>query len=186
MPTPVGTVDPAPEDRQLIDELVALWHSHQERGLHLRWQTGDMLNRRLGPPDKRLAHGKQVLKTAAEKLQIGESEVSRMRWFAALFGSAKDFQEARPEVRSWTKVKKVLPDLIAARRGRKKTSPCRKNAVATRVLRSLTTATKWFRRPGTDPDDATGERMLKALTQLMEAASERLQIRLKIESEGDA
>ena len=186
-PTSVGTADPAPDDRQLVDQLVTLWRSHQERGLQVRWEMGALLNRHLGPPARRLAHGKQVLKTAAKEMQTAESELSRMRWFASLFESAEDFQAKHPGARSWTKVKKLLPGLIAAHKGSKKESPSRKKKAATvGGLRSLNNATRWLRLDKTDLDDATREKMLKAITSFMEAVSERLQIRLKIESEGDA
>jgi len=184
-PTPVGPADPALKDRQLVDQLVTLWRSHQEHGLQVRWGMGALLNSNLGPPAVRLAHGKQVLKMAAEKLQFAESELSRMRWFAFLFKSAEDFQTKHPGVRSWTKVKELLPGLIAVRKGDKKAPSSRKKVAAIGgVLRSLNNATKWCRKKGIDLDDATRARMLKAITSFMEAVSERLQISLKIESKG--
>jgi len=185
-PTSVGTADPALEDRQLVDQLVTLWRSHQERGLQVRWETGALLNRHLGPPTERLAHGRQVLKTAAVELQTAESELSRMRWFAFLFKSAEDFQAEHPEAHSWTKFKELLPGLLPARKGGKKASPSKKKAAAVSGLRYLNNATKWLRRKGVDLDDAARERVLKAIKSFMEAVHERLQIRLKIESQGDA
>src|SRR4051812_2946383 len=103
VPTGVGTPDPAREDRELLRRLAKLWKSHHVRDLGVRWKTGELLNRRLGPPTARLSHGRRVLKRAAERLQVAESDLSRMRWFAHLFKSAEDLQGSHPDVRSWTK-----------------------------------------------------------------------------------
>jgi hypothetical protein len=67
----------------LLLDLEKLWKSHRKQDLKVRWETGELLNRRLGPPTERLPNGQQVLKKAAKQVRIAESDLSRMRWFVA-------------------------------------------------------------------------------------------------------
>lgn len=107
----ISTQDLTPEDHQLIGQLTHLWGPYQKRGLEVRWKTGALLNKRLGLPTERLAHGQHVLKTVAKQLLIAECDLSRMRWFAHLFKSVEDLQEKHPEIRTWTQVKELLAKL---------------------------------------------------------------------------
>jgi hypothetical protein len=107
----------APEDNQLLRTLARLWRSHDKRDLGVRWKTGKLLNARLGNPTKRLTHGGKILKKAAKLLQMAESDLSRMRWFAFLFESIQDFDQKHPKVYSWTKVKELIPEISAAVKG---------------------------------------------------------------------
>lgn len=194
-PTEVGNTDHAQEDHQLFLQLAELWRSHLERGLEVRWQTGVLLNRRLGPPTERLTHGKQVLKRVGEELQIAESDLNRMRWFALLFEFVKDLQAKHPKVRSWTKVKELLPTLIAAVHGKEEKSSDagssgeqspgdeKDAALIGGVLRFLSTATERLRQGDIHVDEAGRQRLREALQQFVEAVSERLHIRLVIEKE---
>ena len=109
----IRTQDLTPEDHQLIGQLTHLWGPYQRQGLEVRWETGALLNARLGPPTKRLAHGQRVLKTVAERLQIAECDLSRMRWFSHHFKSVEDLQEKHSEIRTWTQVKELLVTLNA-------------------------------------------------------------------------
>jgi len=201
-PTSVGTQTTPPGDRQLVNSLVKLWRRHEERGLELRWTTGQRLNVRLGLPTTRLAHGEEVLKKVAEQLQIAESELSRMRWFAHRFESVTTFREAHPEVRSWSKVKELLPSLMPTARGAKAKSaaggqsPERQvegsggeaqppggaegAAVLDDVIRALGTATDRLRQNGFVLDDVGRGRVLEAIRLFMESVTDRLQITFPI------
>jgi hypothetical protein len=109
----ISTQDLTPEDHQLIGQLTRLWEPYQKRGLEVRWKTGALLNKRLGLPTERLAHGQHVLKTVAKQLQIAECDLSRMRWFAHRFQSVEDLQQKHSEIRTWTQVKELLASLNA-------------------------------------------------------------------------
>jgi hypothetical protein len=115
------TRDPgsALEDRLLIDRLVDLWKPHQKRGLEVRLETGRLLNQRLGLPTERLTYGQQILKTVAQKLDIAESDLNRMRWFSQTFESIEDLERKHPEVTTWTKVKDLLVKHPTKARGAK-------------------------------------------------------------------
>jgi hypothetical protein len=187
-PTGVGITDPAFEARQLVDQLADLWRTFQERGLEVRWEMGTLLNRRLGLPTERLVHGQQVLKRVAEELQIAESDLSRMRWFAFLFTSVADCQAKYPEARSWTKVKELLPNLIAARKGNGGKTLCNEDekedaAVIDGIIRVLGAVTERFRQSDFHLAESKRQQMRKTIQQLMEVVSEPLQIRVKIESD---
>jgi len=107
----------APEDNQLLRTLARLWRSHDKRDLLVRWRTGNLLNARLGNPTMRLPHGEKILKKAAKLLQMAESDLSRMRWFAFLFGSIQDFRQKHPNIYFWTKVKELIPRVAATEKG---------------------------------------------------------------------
>jgi len=186
----------------LSNQLVKLWRHHRERGLEVRRATGERLNARLGLPTERLAHGRQVLKKVAEKLQIAESDLSRMRWFAHLFGSVKTFQEQHPEVISWAKVKELLPSLMPAARGKRAKAPSagrppegqaegsggeaqppggeEEAAVLDDVIRCLGTATDRFRQDGFVLDDAGRGWVRTAIQLLMETVADRFQITFQV------
>jgi hypothetical protein len=187
-PTGVGITDPAFEAQQLVDQLADLWRTHQKRGLEVRWETGTLLNCRLGLPTERQTHGQQVLKRVAEGLQIAESDLYRMRWFAFLFRSVEDCQAKYPEARSWTKVKELLPNLMAARKGSgekllRNEAEKEDAAVIDGILRSLSTVTERFRQSDFHLEESKRKQMRKAIQQLMEVVAEPLQIRVRIESD---
>lgn len=186
----------ASEDSLLIGRLADLWAAHEARDLGLRWETGSLINRRLGPPTKRSPYGKRLLKQAADRLQIAESDISRMRWFAYAFKSVSDFQAKNPGIgNSWTKVKELLPSLIAAARGKEGKSSVALNgngdkpsggerqdtAAVAGVLRSLHTATERLRKNGFRLSEAKKAQLREMIQKLVEAVSDRLSIRLVIE-----
>jgi hypothetical protein len=104
-----------------LGDLVKLWTVERERTLAVRKDTGVILNWRLGQPTERQKHGKSVLKHVADTLTISESELNRMRWFAYFDDGEKSCWGDIPEQdRTWTKFKKILPDLRAAEKGTKK------------------------------------------------------------------
>jgi len=187
--TVCNTQNHAQEDKQLLLRLEKLWKSHLKCDLEVRWKTGDLLNRRLGAPTERLAHGQQVLKKVARQLQIAESDLSRMRWFAHLFQSVVDFQEKHPSTGSWTKVKELIPGLTAAGDSDGVKSPTEEKssggekdvAVIAGILRSLGSATERFRQNGFALAGAKREQMRKTIGQFLEVVGERLQLRFTIE-----
>lgn len=85
------------------------WKRRHEQDLELRYETGKLLNGRLGTPEKRQARNKGVLKQVSEQLKVAVSELSRMRSFAHSFSSLKEFKDEYPEAKTWTAVKKLLP-----------------------------------------------------------------------------
>src|SRR5262249_30691305 len=100
--------------KRLLKELPPLtqrWLGAHSGDLQLRHDTGKLLNKHLGTPDKRLARGKGVLEIVCEQLQISVSDASRFRKFAQLFRSVDDLKNRFPDVVSWTKVRDLLPKL---------------------------------------------------------------------------
>jgi len=102
-----GQSDALAEQRksQLLEQLVDRWLRHGKADLQIRYTTGKELNTQFGEPGSRQDRGGKVLKEAAEKMQVAESEISRMRWFATLFTSVENFQQLHPEVQTWTAIK---------------------------------------------------------------------------------
>jgi len=208
-PTEVGTHDLARKDSQLLSQLTELWKDYSKRGLRVRWKTGELLNRHLGLPTKRLPHGRRVLKMAAKQLQTSESALSRMRWFAHLFESLLDFQEKHPAEDSWTKVKELLPPLIAAAKGRtwqvRGVGRAGKSSSATTstdkpvsdvedcdtnhlegIWQSLADVTEKLRRNSFRVDENARSQMLRTLQQLEAVIKDRFQIRFSIEQQRDS
>jgi len=112
-------------DEEFVSELAKLaklWEIHHGKGLELRLQTGQLLNRRLGTPDQRQVRGEGVLKTTAVQLKTTEGEISRMRHFALYFKSTADLKEKHPDVDTWTAVKELLPTLNSKRKKRETVS----------------------------------------------------------------
>jgi len=94
-----------------IGPLAVKWRKYGQKGLELFHESGALLNRSLGDPDKRLSYGGKILLNTANRLGISQSELSRMRWFARLFTSVAEFHQQRPDLNTWTAFKKALPIL---------------------------------------------------------------------------
>jgi hypothetical protein len=94
-----------------FQQLSRRWRSSHRNGLELRLFTGLWLNDQHGPPTSRQDYGPGTLKKYQTSLGVGESDVSRMRWFAHEFKSVKDFLVQHPTATTWTKVKEVLAQL---------------------------------------------------------------------------
>jgi len=94
-----------------LGQLAEKWQAHRGAELEIRHETGKLLNDHFGPPTAKQTRGQGVLKEAAERLQVAESELSRMRRFAFHFESLKDLEEKHPEATTWTAVKGLLPRL---------------------------------------------------------------------------
>ena len=102
VPPPADAATPAmadpivlkPHEEAVLMDLSKLWQDHHDRGLKLRHGTGQLLNQEncLGAPNKPQPRGPAVMKAAAERLHVPESELSRMRWFAFLFLTFEDFE----------------------------------------------------------------------------------------------
>jgi hypothetical protein len=168
------------KDRKLVDRLVSLWRDNAERDLGTRYQTGKLLNERLGSPTERQSHGRRVLKTAAERLGIAESDLNRMRWFAHL-ADATALRQVHPEIDSWTKFKEGLPDLKAEYGFETRKPAENPSRPALRgVVRSCTNLASMLDGLDFQPGDAERKDFLDALQKLAEAASRRLKISVMV------
>lgn len=107
----IALIGLTPDDTQFVDQVMALWAPLQDRGLEVRFNTGLLVNRRIGNPDKRQPHSGRVIKALSLRLHKSESELSRMRWFAFLFTSFENFRKEFPNVRTWTQVKDLITRL---------------------------------------------------------------------------
>jgi len=167
---------PSKKDLRLVDRLVKRWEERNECDLGTRHWTGKLLNERLGPPTKRQPHGQQVLKMAAEKLAIAESDLSRFRWFATLFDDVAALRQSHPEIDSWTKFKAALPSLMPDKGGkaRKPVKDASRPAFGG-VARSLASLTAKLNRQDTPPVGAERAQLVDAARELAKAF-----IRLKI------
>lgn len=166
----------------LIQQLERLWVPYTTKGLEVRLSMGRALNGKLGSPKDRQAHGEAVLKRAAERLDIAESDLSRMRWFAHLFRSVKQMKAAHPELTSWTKVKEAMPRLIAANKGQsvvvKRDGT---TAVATAIKKSLDHLIAKLRQKGYRLEEGQREELTDRLKKLSNAAARRLHLKVSFE-----
>jgi len=169
------------QERKQLDRLVALWKSDAERGLKTRHQTGKALNRQVGPPTKRKAHGQRVLEVYGEKLGIAPSDLNRMGWFACLFPDFSAFRKQRPEIDSWTKFKTALPSLKPAKGGKARKPVANPSRPAfggvAQAIAGLTTKLNGL---GNRPIGAERDQLVDALRELAKAATSRLKIRVEV------
>jgi len=168
-------------DRKLLDQLVRLWRSDAERGLKTRHTTGQALNRRLGPPTKRKAHGRRVLEVYGKELKIAPSDLHRMGWFSHLFPDFSDFRKQHPEIDSWTKFKTALPSLKPVKGGKARkpvANPSRPAFVG--VTKAIANATSKVKGLDTRPRDAERRKLVAVVRELAEAVSRRLKIRVVV------
>jgi hypothetical protein len=168
------------QDRKLLGRLVKLWKSQAEHDHGTRYETGRLLNERLGPPNERQPQGRRVLKQAAERLGIAESDLNRMRWYAHLLVS-HDLRQSHPEIDSWTKFKEALPSLKVefGYEARKPAANPSRPALGV-VAKSLANLTAKLNGLDLQPGDAEWEKFVEGLRGLAEAASRRLKIRVVV------
>ena len=163
------------EDESRLGRLAALWQTRRRRGLEIRHQTGVFLNRRLGPPTGRQRYGGEVLKSVGERLQISESELSRMRWLAHLAPDLAGFQKKHPEIDSWMQFKRALPNLKPPKGDKAKgASRDRSNPTSRGIVKPLKSLTKKLRRMGSLPAGKRGEALRETLRELIEVAQSYL------------
>ena len=184
----------AKQDRLLV-QLAKIWKANEEHelgDLKTWYTTGLLLNRELGPPNKRLPHGEETLKLVGERCQVSELELSRMRWFAHLVPDFDDLrgmlaqlesEEIRSEtsvVRSWTRLKALLPDLKALmdfKSGNSRKPAARRTRPAWgKVLKLLDRAKAELAQVDSAADGEPGEQLLAELRELSELMSSRFQI----------
>lgn len=151
----------------MIDRLVELKQSLDKDGLGKRHRMGDLLLKRLGPPTKRHPRGRQVLKRAAERLDMSEGELSRIRWLRHLFASVDELRQ-RPEISSWTRFKQLLPDLKApgGHKVRASSGGRSQTAQVQAIARSLNRLTEQFRRMDPLPEGTEREALREAWREL--------------------
>jgi hypothetical protein len=169
------------EDRSLLDRLVKLWKSDAEHGLKTRHQTGKALNRRLGPPTKRKAHGRRVLEKYGKTLGIAPSELNRMGWLSHLYPNFSHFREQHPEIDSWTKFKGELTNLKAGHGYGARKPAANSSRLATRgIVQAIANLTSKLNRLETPPVGADREKLVAAMRELAKAATRRLKIRIEV------
>jgi hypothetical protein len=163
---------PKGDDQRLIGQLAELWRDHRRRGLETRHRTGVLLNEHLGPPTEGQPYGGGDLRRVGRELGIAESDLCRMRWFAHRFDSLAAFQQAHPEVNSWTGVKDLLPSLNPREGGGAggRTANPSPPAVGG-VARFLTGLIKQLRGMGSIPGGRRGEAVRGKLRELIEVAT---------------
>jgi len=168
-------------DRELLDQLVKLWKSDAEHNLKTRHTTGKKLNRRLGPPTRRKAHGRRVLEVYGKTLEISPSELNRMGWFFHLFPDYSAFREQHTEIDSWTKFKAALPSLKPVKGGkaRKPVKDASRPAFGG-VAKSLASIASKLNGLKNRPSDAERQKIVDALQKAAEAASRCLKISIDV------
>ena len=186
--TAPATKESAKNDTRLFDKLVKLWASHNERSLQVRQETGSLLNDRLGPPTKRQGRGRRVLAQAAQSLQIAESELNRMRWFAYLSKDEQSCWGNTPsDKRSWTQFKERLPSLIAAAKGsagpRGSASDKKKVVATTGIFKLMDSASYQLRADARKVEGAEKEELIAKLRDLISAVSESTGIGLQLKED---
>jgi hypothetical protein len=171
------------KDRKLVDRLVNLWRSNAERDLGTRHETGRLLNKRLGSPDRRQLHARRVLKMVAGEVGIAESDLNRMRWYAHLLGTTA-VRRDHPEITSWTRFKEELTSLKAEYGfGARKPSASPSRPAFGGFARSLANLTSKLIGLDSRPDDAERAKLVVGLRELAEAASSRLMIKVVVDVE---
>lgn len=140
----------AEEDQQLVRQLAKLWQSFCRRGMEVRHKIGTQLNKRLGPPTVRQAHGEAVLKKAAEEMGVSECELSRMRWLAHLFPDLKKLSGDHPKCGNWTQFKELLPGLKS---GKHATNDQVQKTRFRRLIRSFKAVPEKIESLGQAPDE---------------------------------
>lgn len=147
-------------DRDWVKSLGQRWKNHHNQDLRLRYETGKILNDRIGPPTERLPRGEGVMQMLAEEANIDESSLNRMRWFAHRFASFEAFQTAYPDRSSWNQVTLLLVELSqkeknaeAAKVGSAKGGKPSKEVQA--ILRSLQAAVKTLPGEQVSVDDSS-------------------------------
>jgi hypothetical protein len=168
--------------KTLVEQLKKLWVPYTHKGLEVRLEMGAKLNDKLASPMVRQPHGAEVLKHVANELRIHESELSRMRWFAYLFGSVKVLNRQYPDDRSWAQVKERLPELIAKVKGQvpPTSRPARKTAILCGIQKSLDSITSKLRRKELQLDEAERKMLVSKLKKLVKAAESRLALHVSI------
>jgi len=170
-------------ERKLLAQLASIWKAKDAADLRARHETGAALNRHLGPPTERLAHGRRVLKKAAARLRTSESELSRARWLAHLFRSLKDLRKQHPAMTSWTDFKAKLPALkptSGGSGGRRRRAGRPVQAPLKGLRASLSALTKRLRQAKTPAALSEKAAFLRTVRGFAQAIRTRLQIRLTI------
>lgn len=168
-------------ERKLLDRLVGLWKADVERGLKTRHATGRALNRQVGPPTMRKAHGQRVLEVYGERLGIAPSDLNRMGWFSHLFPDFSAFRKQHPEIDSWTKFKTELPSLKPAKGGKARKPVANPSRPAARgVAQAIAGLTTKLNGLDIRPVGAEREKLVDALRELAKAATSRLKIRVEV------
>jgi hypothetical protein len=169
-----------------LGQLAEKWQAHHGAGLEIRHETGKLLNERFGPPTAKQKRGEGVLKEVVERLQVAESELSRMRRFAFHFESVKALKEKYPEATTWTAVKDLLPRLNKPKKGSAKGAASRakrkqaKPVQFGRVKQSLANLSSKLRKAREVLSDDEKKELLAQFRELAEAISDCLKIPVSV------
>lgn len=101
-------------DLTLIRKLETIWNPHDEKSLPLRHEMGLLIVARMRELESDADRRHSLQKTAAERLGMSVSDLSRMRAFATRFPTFEEFVQKHPDVKVWSEVKGLLADLSAA------------------------------------------------------------------------
>jgi len=149
-----------------LDQLASRWDSNQQADLHLRHETGVLLNNRFGSPAERQSHGEHVMAGAAEKLGKTEAELYQVRWFAHCFKSMADLVRQFPKVKTWTGVRDLLPSLRQRKKGKKAQTRKVKRPNIRPITTSLATLTKALGRQHDCPTEDTLAKLVAKFQEL--------------------
>lgn len=173
---------------ELVARLRHLWQQEGDHGLKIRHEMGSLINKEIGQPTVRQEHGHQVMKVAAERLEISESELSRMRWLAYHFESIIALKSQHPDVAHWTDFKKLLPGLsqgkTATTDGKEEvtasaTPPAKSRAVQS-VVRSLEAMASKIKEMTAPLNKEERADILEKLKDVAAAVQDKLQLRMNV------
>jgi hypothetical protein len=167
-----------------LANLADKWKSHRKADLELRLETGKLLNQHYGEPTTPQARGKKVLKEAAERLGIDESELSRMRRFAFYFTSMEELKQKYPEVTTWTAVKELLPGLNSDKQSAdgdaEPAKPAKAPSLASGMKQSLSKLSSKLREMRTNLTEAEKKDLLEKFQEFAKAVSDCLKIQITV------
>ncbi|QGJ68578.1 Hypothetical protein PBC10988_2390 [Planctomycetales bacterium 10988] len=169
--TDIDLQAPSIDEDALLKELQALWQPHHEQSLRVRYQTGQVLNERLGTPEKRQPYGQTIIQRVATELKIDKSDISRMRRFAAKYESFEDFHTSEPTVKTWTEVRTLLTNKKSSER-----TPGSRAIYG--VLRSVQSSTNTIRN-GLQSTDSNVKKLREALNELYQVAHTELDFQME-------
>ncbi len=157
---------------RFIDQCLKLWAKYETRGLDARHALGTLLNKQLETAAKRRKHGAQVLKRAAQALDMSRSEMTRMMQLAKQFANVRELQQQHPTCKNWTQAKKLLakPSARMHATDRSGKSPM------SGVVKSITRITAKFRSGELPREETEAVEFQRNLQELIEAAQAYLQV----------
>jgi len=172
------------EFHERLEELVREWQGHHGADLAIRFKTGKLLNDMFGPPSKRQKRGDQVLKKAAERLQLDVSEISRLRRFAHSFSSVEDWLQQNPKATTWTAVKDLLSKLKSRDQAGQISTNARSHSAGMtgvqQISKSLATLSGLLHSVHTDLAKEDREELLEKFQEVVKALEACLHVKVEV------